>query len=103
MEIANSSNQAHTVSNSNIDKINENLQDSSSSPEVKVAKTEYEKPFKYNIDVIEGTINHYVSITITPNLDRSIVEIRQKVEKLSLMSEFVKVKARLSNKYSISF
>jgi|GEM_PF-1485586 len=99
VEIANSSNQTHIVSN--IDKTNENLQDSSSSPEVKVAKTKDEKPFKYNIDVIEGTINHYVSIAITPNLDRSIVEIRQKVEKLSLMSEFVKVKAYLSKQPKI--
>ncbi len=84
VETVNSSNYTHTVSGIN-----------------KFNKVKDEEPFKYNINVIEGTINHYVSIDIIPNLDRSIVEIRQKVEKLSLMSEFVKIKAYISKKPTI--
>jgi hypothetical protein len=58
-------------------------------------------PFKYKVDVIEGTINHYVSVELIPREGRSVVEIRQRVEKPSLMSEFVKVKAYFSTKPEI--
>ena len=58
-------------------------------------------PFKYRVNVIEGTVNHYVSVEVIPREGRSMVEIRQRVEKLSLMSEFVKVKAYFSTKPEI--
>ncbi len=58
-------------------------------------------PFRYKVDIIEGTVNHYVSVEVIPKEGKSVVEIRQRVEKLSLMSEFVKVKAYFSTKPEI--
>ncbi len=42
-----------------------------------------------------------LSIDITPTSDRSVVEIRQRVEKLSLMSDLVKVRAYISKQPKI--
>jgi len=84
-----------------VNRVSENPKHLPLNPEVKTAEVESKESFKYDIDFIEGIVNHYVSITIIPNSDRSVVEIRQKVEKLSLMSEFVKVRAYISRQPKI--
>ncbi|WP_448588648.1 hypothetical protein [Thermocrinis sp.] len=66
METTSSSSLMHTVPS--VAKNDESPKNSSLTQEVRTARIENKEPFKYSIDVIEGTINHYVINRYNSNL-----------------------------------